>query len=227
MNDQAVTVSHLIFLMDQHGSRHQRVSSKVLVDASLAPLKRSFERRIFALHNRLPFSTAKTAHSLSTVFEGSIYDRKDQQRVIVEFEPDGGKSCPIITDKLKERLHDDIHESVATYLVVCGVMGQNVGSGCSRNRQMARFVSIADVVEELCESSFRVCESLSRVTFGESCSLERIGKEVFYGSGVREIHIPDSVEELCEGRFYACHSLSRVTFGESSSLKLIGKWAFR
>ena len=31
-------------------------------------------------------------------------------------------------------------------------------------------------------------------SFGESSSLQVIGKEAFYESGVREIHIPDRVE---------------------------------
>ena len=78
--------------MDQHGSPHQSVSSTFLMDASLAPLKRRFERLNDALHERLPFSTAKTAHSLSTVFEGSVYHPWGPRRVLAEFEANGDQS---------------------------------------------------------------------------------------------------------------------------------------
>ena len=44
------------------------------------------------------------------------------------------------------------------------------------------------------------CENLSRVTFGESSSLKRIGERAFWGSGVREIHIPDGIERLLRDR---------------------------
>ena len=203
----------------------QSMSSTFLMDASLAPSKRMFERLNDAMHERLPFLTAKMAHSLSTVFEGSRYDLGDQQKV-VEFEPNGEKSCTETSDKLTERLSDDVHESVVAYLVVRGVIGQNVGLGGLRNTQNARFVSIPDGVEELCEKCFYDCKRLSRVTFGESSSLKLIGKGAFRVSGIVEIHIPDAVEKIGDQGFFKCESLSRVTFGESSSLKLIGKDAF-
>ena len=153
--------------MDQHKSPRQSVSSTSLMDASLSPIKRSFERLNDALHERLPFSTAKTAHSLSTVFEGSRYDLGDQQKVVVESEPNGEKSCTKPSDRLTERLsdEDDQYEedqeygmpdyeeeeeeynestmkNVAAYLVVCGVIGQNGGLRGLRNTQRVRFLSI-------------------------------------------------------------------------------------
>ena len=82
-------------------------------------------------------------------------------------------------------------------------------------------------VEELCESCFHKCKSLSRVTFGESSSLKLIGKQAFGRTGLVEVHIPEGVEGLCERSFCECLFLFRVTFGESCSLKLIGKEAFR
>ena len=57
-------------------------------------------------------------------------------------------------------------------------------------------VIIPDSIEELCDSCFNWCSSLSRVTFGASSSLKRISKGAFSGSGLSEIHIPDSVAEL-------------------------------
>ena len=162
----------------------------------IGSLKRRFKWLSDALHERLPFSTAKTTHSLSTVFEGSRYSLGDQQKVIVESEPNGEKSCTETSDRLKERLYDDVHESVAAYVVVCGVIGENVGLCGSRNTRRARFVSIPDGVEELCEKCFSGCKSLSRVTFGESSSLKLIGKRAFCGRDLLEIHIPDGIERL-------------------------------
>ena len=97
---------------------------------------------------------------------------------------------------MTERLYDVVHESVSAYLVVCGVVSQNVGLRGLRNAQGPRFVSIPDGGEELCESCFFECKSLSRVTFGESSSLKLLGKGAFCGSGVVEIRIPDGVEEI-------------------------------
>ena len=61
-------------------------------------------------------------------------------------------------------------------------------------------VVVAESVEELCEKCFYGCKSLSRVTFDESSSLKLIGKEVFYGSGVVEIHIPDRIQRFLMDR---------------------------
>ena len=57
-------------------------------------------------------------------------------------------------------------------------------------------IHIPDSVEGLCQSCFFGCESLLRVTFGESSSLKWIGNDAFRGSGLVEIHIPHSVERL-------------------------------
>ena len=57
-------------------------------------------------------------------------------------------------------------------------------------------VIIPDDVEELCDACFEDCMNLSRVTFGESSSLKRIGEKAFDGCGVRAIHIPDGLEDL-------------------------------
>ena len=211
------------------------------MDASLASLRRSFERLSDALHERLPFSTAKTAQILSTVFEGSRYDLGDQQEVVVDSEPNGeterlsdaddqyeeGQEYGTLDYEEEEEYDESTMKNVAAYLVVCGVITHNVGLRGLRNTQRARFVSIPDGVEEICESCFCGCKSLLRVTFGESSSLKLIGKGAFRESGVVEIHLPDSVEELCEECFSECRSLSRVTLGESSSVKVIGKGALR
>ena len=163
--------------MDQHGCPHQSLSSTFLIDASSAPVKRTFERLNDALHERRPLSTAKTAPCLSTVFEGIRY-QGEKQKVVVESEPNGERSCTETGDILMERLidegdqyqegqeyglldyddenkqHESTMKSVVAYLAVCVVISQNVELRDLRNTQVARFVSIPDDVEELCDECF-------------------------------------------------------------------------
>ena len=56
-----------------------------------------------------------------------------------------------------------------------------------------RDVSIPNNFRELCDRCFEGCESLRRVTFGSSSSLERIGAECFNGSGVEEVRFVNCV----------------------------------
>ena len=190
-----------------------------------SPPERTFERLSCVVHERMQFSTVNISHSLSTVFDGSVYNPRDERRVLGDFEANWEKSCPETSDTSEYVVCDKSDKSVVSYLVLSGM---SVVNSSVWHQLMGKFqlVSIPGSVEEICEKSFFQRESLSRVTFGESSSLKSIGKEAFSGSGVIEIHIPDGVEELCEGCFSQCRSLSRVTFGESSSLKLIGKEAF-
>ena len=87
-------------------------------------------------------------------------------------------------------------------------------------------IAVPDSVEEICDKCFYESPYVSRVTFGESSSLKRIGREAFHGSRLREIHLPSSVEELGDKCFFWCACLSRVTFGRPSSLRRIGIEAF-
>ena len=64
---------------------------------------------------------------------------------------------------------------------------KNRGAGST---SVSHFIAISrphqrlpDGVEELCESCFCDCKSLSCVRFGESFSLKLIGKEAFTSSG--------------------------------------------
>ena len=157
----------------------------------------------------LPFSTAKTAHSLSIVLRG-VDDPGDQHKVVVESEPNGEKSCAETSDRLTERLCDDVHEGVVAYPVVCGVIDQNIGLCRLRNTQRARFVSIPDRVEELCEKCFYECKNLSRVTFVECSSLKLIGEDAFRSSDVTEIHIPDGIERFLRDQSTDLPPLCRV-----------------
>ena len=195
--------------MTQHEGCHEPV--RFAMDASPAPLKRSFE---IVFHERLSFPRAKHTDSLSTVFDGSRYDRQDQQRVLVEFKPNGKESSTDCSDRLTEisyhagdQYSEDVehngscdhageHESSALYLVVCGGRGRKVHSRGLKQARRAQSVSIADGVEELYQKCFARCKSLCRVTFGKSSSLKLIGKGTFRGSGVRAIQIPNGVEVL-------------------------------
>ena len=90
-----------------------------------------------------------------------------------------------------------------------------------------RDVSIPNNVRELRDRCFYKCKSLRCVNFDSSRSLERIGVECFYCSGVKEVSIPDGLRELCEGCFSMCESLRRVNFSSSSSLERIGVSCFK
>ena len=191
----------------------------------MACSERRFARPDHSLHERLPFSIVSLSHSLSTVFK---------EMILADLEANGDKSCRESSSTLlSDILRDVCHKGVAVYLVRSGV--NSAKHLCWRQlAQGPQLVSILDDVEELCDWCFYDCKSLTRVTFGASSSLKRIGNRAFSESGLREIHIPDNVEELCEAcfalysKYLRLHKrLARVTFGESSQLKLIGKKAFR
>ena len=191
--------------------------------ASRAPSRRVFDILGHVVQEKIPMSVVKISHGLSTLFEGSVYDRSGKRRIIAEFEANGDQSCPETSTTLRNILCDKGCNRDA-YLVLAGV-GSPANVWCELT-QCVQFVSIPDSVEELCEQCFSETKRLLHVTFGESSSLKKIGKRAFYQSGLREIHIPDSVEELCEECFSECETLFRVVFGESSSLRTIGERAF-
>lgn len=193
--------------------------------ASRAPSRRTFDSLNHVLHKRFTFAMGKVSRGASSVFDGSVYDRKDKRCILAEFEVSCEKSCSEINNTLKTRVSDEPDQNVAIYLVLAGASIQN-SSGCRGLTQGVHFVSIPDGVEDFGESCFSWCNNLSRVTFGEFSSLNKIANEAFRESRLQEVHIPNGVEELCEACFCECARLSRVTFGELSSLKRIGIAAF-
>ena len=84
-----------------------------------------------------------------------------------------------------------------------------------------------DSVRELCDRAFYKCSCLSRVSFGSSPSLERIGVAAFSKSSLRTFSIPRSVRELGDECFCDCSSLWDVELGQDSSLEHVGRDAFR
>ena len=87
-------------------------------------------------------------------------------------------------------------------------------------------ITIPDGVEEIGDRCFFNCPNLSRVSFGASPALRRIGTDAFSGDAqgfpLREIEIPDTVEEIGGACFAGCDLLFTVIFGNSPSLKRIG-----
>lgn len=82
--------------------------------ASLAPSKRVFEGLNQVVHERLMLSIGKITHTVSTVFEGSVYDRSDQRSIFAEFEENSEESCPETSDTF-DILYDENHKSVVVY----------------------------------------------------------------------------------------------------------------
>ena len=80
-------------------------------------------------------------------------------------------------------------------------------------------VSIPDSVKEIADNCFNGWQKLSKVYFGSSSKLERIGNSAFYKSGLREIAIPDAVKVIGARCFRACNSLAKISFGANSTLK--------
>ena len=88
--------------------------------ASPASSEQRFERLSHVMHERLTFSPVKISHSLSTVFEESVYHRLDQRRVLAEFEGNGGKPCPEISEISEEMVYDKGHKGDVAYLALSG-----------------------------------------------------------------------------------------------------------
>ena len=117
----------------------------------------------------------------------------------------------------------------------CSVLkriGEEAFTGMADNACRLTEIYIPDSVEELCDSCFFECTSLSRIIFGPQSSLKRLGQRLFFGiyhsyaPRLTEIRIPDRVETIGEECFSSCPLLSQVIFGECSSLKVIGRSAF-
>lgn len=81
-----------------------------------------------------------------------------------------------------------------------------------RNVELASILTV--LLNNFVGSTFSGATHLSRVTFGESSSLQLVGEGPFDWSRVRKIHLPDSVEQLYHECFYNYKSISRVTFDD-------------
>ena len=71
-----------------------------------SPPERTFERLSCVVHERMQFSTVNISHSLSTVFDGSVYNPRDERRVLGDFEANWEKSCPETSDTSEDVVCD-------------------------------------------------------------------------------------------------------------------------
>ena len=63
-------------------------------------------------------------------------------------------------------------------------------------------IHIPDSVQMPCEACLSELNNFSRVTFGDSSSLEFIGRNAFQECGLIEIYVPNGVDVLGESCFY-------------------------
>jgi hypothetical protein len=75
-------------------------------------------------------------------------------------------------------------------------------------------------VEVICERYLFLGKSLTSVTFESNSRLSRVGKEVFYWSGLQSIHHPGSLEVTCKLCFSDCHSLTSVALDPSLRIRV-------
>ena len=141
--------------------------------ASSAPSQRIFESLKQSVHERLPFSVVKLSHSISTVFEESVYARSDQRRVLSDFRANGEKSFPETNDSSEKITYDEYPESVYVYVALSCALARKDFVWCPVMGKV-ELLSIPDSVEWVPDGCFSSCKSLSRVTFGESSSLKLI-----------------------------------------------------
>lgn len=74
--------------------------------------------------------------------------------------------------------------------------------------------------------AFKMCRSLTRVTFSINSKLRRIGYSSFEQSSITAIDIPQSVEVIDDGAFED-RLLKEIVFHTDSKLKRIGEALFK
>ena len=166
----------------------------------------------------------RLGYTSSMIFINKTESSKEQSLLVAVFEGDANEARAA---EITHFIFTNNPEQVPVYLVCgerqCGLLSPS----WHRLLKSVQCVSVPDIVEDICDSCFDEGSVLSRITFGESSLLKRIGVHAFHSElhgtfFLTEIRIPDNVEELCDGCFSECWKLSRITFGESSSLKRIG-----
>ena len=88
-------------------------------------------------------------------------------------------------------------------------------------------ITIPDTVEEIGESAFNGCESLTAINISPTSQLASIGAAAFMGSGIMSIYIPNNVTEIKYNTFEDCIDLQSVVFEPNSNVQGIGYMAFR
>lgn len=84
-----------------------------------------------------------------------------------------------------------------------------------------REIRIPENVTEIPYDAFNRCASLEKVIFPPH--LKSIGKQAFYGSGLKKLHLPESVERIGEWAFCRCDMLETA---DLINVRVLGRGAF-
>ena len=68
-------------------------------------------------------------------------------------------------------------------------------------------ITIPASVREIGTGAFYNCKNLRKVTFEEKSRLERIGKECFYGSSIKELIFSPTLSDIGTNAFDNCGNL--------------------
>lgn len=74
--------------------------------ASVNPSRRRFHSCTQVVYERFWVSIGKISRGPSTVFEGCVYDRMDNRRILVEFQANGDEPCHVLRVVLTFHLWD-------------------------------------------------------------------------------------------------------------------------
>jgi hypothetical protein len=102
-----------------------------------------------------------------------------------------------------------------------GLMTLSRGAFC---RSQLEWIDIPATVEEIGDSCFYECRSLTEVNFERDSRLKRIGEFAFAQTAIKTITIPRGVEVIPESCFRGCRFLMEVRF--ESELREIAESAF-
>ena len=107
-----------------------------------------------------------------------------------------------------------------------GVEITAIGGAAFNGHRSLRKVSLPIGIQEIGNSAFYACTSLTTVEFSEGCILESIGERAFaYCSVLKDIRLPDSITTIGVEAFLSCDQLGR--FNISDNVESIGLNAFR
>lgn len=174
------------------------------------------------LYEKLPWPVCRGSKGLSLAFARVDFNSVQKKAIEVAWEEStdpASSGTPSNSDSDFRETPPYVHIGLPP---ASGYSSPVLGSSL----QTLQSISIPDGIEEIGERLFYKNATLSRVRFGESSSLKRLGCAAFYGSRLEYIHIPNLVEDIGRVCFGKCEHLSHVTFGDTSSLKRIGWGAF-
>ena len=126
------------------------------------------------MHEKLPFLAVRYSHKTSAVFPMAVWGPQNEQRLYVNWGEDHAK---FEHTNVEDFTADQSPVTMPVYLVSSEATRLN--SDWRYLLQQVRSVSVPNSVTEIHDNSFYSCQSLRRVTFGESSLLRRIGVSAF------------------------------------------------